>query len=137
MSFLSRRDEAALDESEGVPWMYEKKYLKVRRMPQAEAGEEWKTEEGEEIEAMTYVDVQRVTDGRIDKEYVVWIDKAIDDGHRCGMPLAYVDKYITKYLPDPSVERTKHANVMMVRTLQFGEKSASSVPRGFASWSRG
>ena len=32
LSFLSPRDEAGLDESEGVPWAYEKKWVEVERI---------------------------------------------------------------------------------------------------------
>lgn len=138
LCFLSRRDEMALDESEGVPWLYEKMKLKVKRVPQDVAGAEWRTNDaGEEIEATAYVDVQRLAEGKIEKEYVVWVRKAIEDAKLCGMPESYAEKYIRKFLPAREDNDLPEQEIMMVRTLQFGETSAGLVPRGFASWSRG
>ena len=68
LCFLSARDESALDESEGVPWMYEKHKVKVWRLPapgQSAAG--WGNDE-EQVEATVYVDVQRLNEGKIDRE---------------------------------------------------------------------
>ena len=68
LCFLSKRDEEALDESEGVPWMYEKHKVKVWRLPapgQSAAG--WGNEE-EQVEATVYVDLQRLDEGKIDRE---------------------------------------------------------------------
>lgn len=141
LCFLSRRDEMALDESEGVPWLYEKMKLKVRRVPQEDAGSEWKSGnvQGEEVEATAYVDVQRLTDGRIEREYVVWVRKAVEDAKLCGLPDVYVNKYIRKFLPtsDAANDGLPEQDIMMVRTMRFGEKDAGVVPRGFASWNRG
>lgn len=133
LCFLPRRDEIALDESEGVPWLYEKMNLKVRRLLSPEEEKEY----GgviPEVEALCYVDVQRLTEGKIEKEYVVWVKKAIEDGNKCGMPLSYAEKYINKYLP---ADYNPNPNIMMVRTMRFGEQTAGLVPRGFASWDRG
>lgn len=133
LCFLSHRDEKALDESEGVPWLYEKKKLKVRKLSRPDDKEEWGTEETE-IEATAYVDVQRTIEGRIEKEYVVWVRKAIEDGVKCGMPMSYADKYFKRFLP---TEKGSEADIVMVRTRNFGnERSSGMVPRGFASWSR-
>jgi gamma-glutamylcyclotransferase len=134
LCFLSYRDEMALDESEGVPWLYEKKMMKVRKLVRPEDEKEWGAEVTE-VEATAYVDVQRTTEGKIEKEYVIWVKKAIEDGVKCGMPQSYADKYLTKYLP---TENTSQADIVMVRTRNFGqEKGVGLVPRGFASWSRG
>lgn len=137
----------ALDESEGVPWLYEKLKLKVRRVPQEIAGAEWRAgsaagddgdrEHGEEVEATAYVDVQRLTEGRIEKEYVTWVKKSIDDAKLCGLPESYAEKYIERFLPVRTEDDLPDQEIMMVRTLQFGDKDGGLVPRGFASWSRG
>lgn len=137
LCFLSRRDEKALDESEGVPWLYEKIKLKVRRVPQDIAGLEWKDTEGEELEATVYVDAQRTTEGRVEREYVIWLRKAIEDAKACGMPDSYVDQYIRKHVPEVNDTSLSDQDIMMARTMQFGEHDAGVVPRGFASWSRG
>ncbi len=132
--FLSYRDEKALDESEGVPWLYEKMKLKVKKLSRPEDGEDWGAG-AVELDATAYVDVQRTTEGRIQKEYVVWVKKAIEDGVMCGMPTSYADKYLKAYLPE---EQEVQADIVMVRTQHFGGgKGVDVVPRGFASWSRG
>jgi gamma-glutamylcyclotransferase len=134
LCFLSYRDEKALDESEGVPWLNEKHTLKVRRLIQKEGSEEWVPDEAD-VEATAYVDVQRQTEGHIEREYVVWIRKSIEDGEKLGMPPSYAEKYLNKYLPS---ERGQEADIVMIRTRNFGqERNAGLIPKGFASWSRG
>lgn len=141
LCFLTRRDEMALDESEGVPWAYEKVNVKVKRVPMPGSGEEWKVDEGEEVAATTYVDFQRQEEGRIEKEYVVWIKKAIKDAVQCGMPSAYAEQNIESYLPKVNNEEVGalgNEEIMMVRTTQFSEYGGvATIPRGFASWTRG
>jgi gamma-glutamylcyclotransferase len=135
LCFLSRRDEMALDESEGVPWLYEKKSLPVRRLvSKDEESTDWASTGAIELQATAYVDVQRTTIGKIEREYVVWVKKAMEDGIQAGMPKDYAEKYIVPYMP---TDGRKLEDIVMVRTNQFGEKSAGLVPRGFASWSRG
>lgn len=95
-SFLSRRDQIAPDESEGVPWLYEMK-IKVKWIPQIVAGAERRgNNAGEEIETIVSVDVQGITGGKIEKEYVIWIRKAIEDAKLCGLPDTYAAKYILR-----------------------------------------
>jgi gamma-glutamylcyclotransferase len=140
LCFLSRRDEMALDESEGVPWLYEKMDLPVTRLVAddgADGEEGWSTAGEVKVNAMSYVDVQRTSMGKIEKEYVVWVRKAMEDGVQCGMPKEYAEKYLLPYLPTEKEERAMVEDVVMVRTTRFGEQSAGVVPRGFASWSRG
>jgi len=138
LCFLSRRDEMALDESEGVPWLYEKMDLPVTRLVAGDGnGDGWSTAGEVKINAMSYVDVQRKSVGKIEKEYVVWIRKAIEDGVQCGMSKEYAEKYLSPYLPEGKEQVSTVEDVVMVRTTRFGEHSAGLVPRGFASWSRG
>ncbi|KIW87123.1 uncharacterized protein Z519_12234 [Cladophialophora bantiana CBS 173.52] len=74
LCFLSKRDEIALDESEGVPWLYEKLTLVVRRLlNDVEKSSDWAAGEEIQVQAATYVDVQRTTVGKIEREYVVWV----------------------------------------------------------------
>nr|OQO15723.1 hypothetical protein B0A51_18429 [Rachicladosporium sp. CCFEE 5018] len=91
--FLSPRDEAGLDESEGVPWMYEKQTHDVERIDAQGKGM------GQSIPAMTYVDVQRPEEGTIINDYVVWIHKAIRDAKPYGLTDEYVAKYLLPYIP--------------------------------------
>jgi gamma-glutamylcyclotransferase len=135
LCFLSRRDEMALDESEGVPWLYEKQTLMVKRViTDTEKASDWSTGGDIRVPTIAYVDVQRTAAGQMEREYVVWVKKAIEDGIIAGMPSAYAQKYLVPFLP---AEDRKAEDIVMVRTTRFGERSAGLVPKGFASWSRG
>ena len=59
------------------------------------------------------------------------------DAEACGMPKSYAEKYLRRFLPKQGENDLPDQEIMMVRTLQFGERDAGLVPRGFASWSRG
>jgi gamma-glutamylcyclotransferase len=113
LCFLSNRDETALDESEGVPWLYEKHTLKVTRCgPGATEGQ------GDTLDAMTYVDVQRVEAGQINKEYVYWMNMAI----------SYAEKYLRPFVP----ERKGEPEIMMVRTMIPKTLTPRVMPKGLA-----
>ncbi|KAJ9657298.1 hypothetical protein H2198_004421 [Neophaeococcomyces mojaviensis] len=141
LSFLSYRDEVALDESEGVPFgHYDKMKLKVRRIPQDIAGDEWRAKDpaGEEVEAIAYVNPQLVAEGKIEQDYVIWVRKAIKDAKSCGMPEAYAQKYMAKYLPKEEGDLPDPEKITMVRSKYsqgHREKDADLLPRGF--WGRG
>ena len=126
----------ALDESEGVPWLYEKQKVKVKRVPQHNNSDEWKAGGGEEVEATTYVDVQRLMEGKIEKEYVTWVTKAIEDAGACGIRKEYADKYLRPYLPAKG--NMSDQEIMMFRTTQRKDQEGKPIiPKGFASWQRG
>ncbi|KAJ9603350.1 hypothetical protein H2200_012128 [Cladophialophora chaetospira] len=112
LCFLSKRDEMALDESEGIPWLYEKQTLPVKRLlTDAEKSSDWGTGGDVQVHAAAYVDVQRATVGKIEKEYVVWVKKAIDDGITAGMPKEYAEKYLVPFLP---TDDQKLADIVMI-----------------------
>ncbi|PVH77044.1 hypothetical protein DL98DRAFT_639076 [Cadophora sp. DSE1049] len=75
--FLSGKDEKALDTSEGVPWLYEKQYLNVHRIVDVK-------EEEKAVKALAYVDVQRLDEGTIEPDYIVWFRKLSSMGCRAG-----------------------------------------------------
>lgn len=122
LCFLSNRDETALDESEGVPWLYEKHTVKVTRCGLGVTGE------GQKLDAVTYVDVQRVDDGQINKEYVYWMNKAIEDASKCEMPASYVGKYLKPFVP----ERPGEPEIEMVRTMIPKTLTPKVIPKGLA-----
>jgi gamma-glutamylcyclotransferase len=119
--FLSPRDEAGLDESEGVPWLYEKQNLEVERL-----GPDGK-EIGQRVTATVYVDVRRTVDGPIMPDYVVWIRKAIKEGKTFGLPQWYAEQALEKWLParkegddeEAQVDAIEMVRVMRPRTEQF------------------
>ena len=105
-----RRDEAGLDESEGVPWLYEKKYYQCMRInPDG-------SETGQMVPCMTYVDVQRPDEGAIMPDYIIWINKAIREAKPFGLPDDYVEKYIRPYIP-PTYKEEEEQEIQMVRVM--------------------
>ncbi len=116
--FLSGRDEKALDTSEGVPWLYEKQYLPVHRIIDGK-------EEEKSVDALAYVDVQRLEEGTIEPDYVVWVYKAIEQGKKAGVPSDYVEKYLRPWVGE--VENLQEIN--MVRTIP-AEKWAGGLAAG-------
>lgn len=118
--FLSPRDEAGLDESEGVPWAYEKQYHQCMRInPDG-------SESGQMVPCMTYVDVQRPDEGSIMLDYIIWINKAIKDAKQFGLPDDYVQKYIRPYIPLTYKEEEE-------REIQFVRVMAPRVRAGISS----
>lgn len=129
LSFLTGRDEAALDKSEEVPTWHRKMKLTVKKLPEVKPGEQFDSAApaGDMIEVTTYVDVERLAAGPISKEYIPFMRKAIADGLRCGVPDAYVDKYLAPCLPvDEGVGKE---DLMMLRTNQFDQSDLHYVPR--------
>ena len=111
--FLSPRDEAGLDESEGVPWMYEKKWLEVVRIgPDGNAA-------GDPVTTMTYMDVQRPDEGMIMTDYVVWINQAIRDATPFGLPKEYVEKSIRPYIPPSKNPEDDEKDMDAVRVMMM------------------
>lgn len=135
LHFLSARDEAALDHSEGVPWLYEKVNVPVHRF----SGEkDWVETTAQKVTATTYVDTQRMTEGAIEGDYIVWINRAIFDATREGMPQEYVDKYLRRFVGAAPAEDME---ITMVRTTmkpgmgslldQEAGSAGVKVPAGF------
>ncbi|KAF2212941.1 hypothetical protein CERZMDRAFT_40249 [Cercospora zeae-maydis SCOH1-5] len=116
--FLSPRDEAGLDESEGVPWLYEKHWVEAERINADGSAS------GQKVQVMTYVDVERTVDGRIDKDYVVWIVKAIREAAAIGMPMEYAEKYLRPWLPK-STEVEEKQEIVMVRVMRAKDAVAA------------
>ena len=108
--FLSPRDEAGLDESEGVPWMYEKQWHDCMRInPDG-------SEAGQKVPCLMYVDVQRPDEGTIQSDYVIWINKSIREAKPYGLPDDYVEKYIRPCIP-PTSKEEEEQEIMMVRVM--------------------
>jgi hypothetical protein len=77
--FLSNRDEAALDESEGGPWLYRPGWLEIILLArgEAEAG-------AQNVEALVYAVVPQVEEGMIGRDSVVGINTAMKDAKSSG-----------------------------------------------------
>lgn len=91
--FLSPADEAAMDEAEGVPYHYQRQHHEVMRV-NADG-----SESEQKVNALMYIDSERLDDGEIMPDYVVWIQKAVRDAKPFGLPDDYVEKTIKPWLP--------------------------------------
>jgi len=118
--FLSPRDEAGLDESEGVPWLYEKKWLECHRL-NADG-----SESGQTVTAMSYVDVQRPDEGEIMPDYIIWINKAVREAKPFGLPDEYVEKYIRPFIP-PTYNAEEEREIEMVRVMSPRNRPTASA----------
>ncbi|KIW94227.1 uncharacterized protein Z519_05543 [Cladophialophora bantiana CBS 173.52] len=133
LHFLTAQHEAALDKSEEIDWWHVKRKVKVRRIEldsQGKVVEPAATGGGEQygqVEATTYVDVERTTPGIMSKEYIVFIRKAIEDGLRCGVPQAYFDRYWKQYLPEDEMVG-REEKIVMLRTIQMDKENTKYVP---------
>ncbi|KAJ6525694.1 Butirosin biosynthesis, BtrG-like protein [Mycena capillaripes] len=90
---LSPADEEKLDGYEGVPRDYVKQTLPVEFY--GKNGRDGKRM----VDALVYVDVERMTDGPPKKEYIYRMNCAITDALKEGMFKAYIEKYLRPCIP--------------------------------------
>ena len=114
--FLTAQHSSALDGSEEIPNWHIKRTVTVHMLG----------EEGREVEATTYIDVNNQTPGVISKEYVMWMRKAIAEGLEMGVPRGYFEKYMDGFLPSGYVGREE--KVVMVRTIKVDKEDLRYVP---------
>ncbi|KAG6916602.1 hypothetical protein DXG01_006159 [Tephrocybe rancida] len=88
---LTEDDEDKLDRYEGVPKNYHKFTLPVRVLKGKG--------QGTFVDALVYVDVERLGEGPPRHEYIARINHAFKDGKDEGIPQEYIDKYIRKFIP--------------------------------------
>ncbi|KAG6860592.1 hypothetical protein C0995_009482 [Termitomyces sp. Mi166 len=91
---LTPDDEVKLDGYEGVPQNYLKYTLPVKVLKG--------NDQGTLIDALVYVDVERLEEGVPRHEYIARINHAFRDGKNEGIPQEYIDKYIRKFIPEKS-----------------------------------
>lgn len=80
-----------------MPSVYEKHVLPVST--QSKEGKE----DGE-VEALVYVDVQRVSDGICRKEYMARMNRGIKDAVEKGMPAGYVRDVLRRWVPEEDLD---------------------------------
>lgn len=130
--FLTASHEKSLDAAEmhkvdgGEKTWHIKRHLKICRV---ETSPDDGINEVDEVEAMTYIDEDRTSDGVASRENLTFLRRAIDDGLQSGVPRSYFDKYWKRFLPeDESVGRQE--DITMVRTNAMDrEDSSRYVPR--------
>ncbi|KAK4178246.1 hypothetical protein QBC36DRAFT_368972 [Triangularia setosa] len=98
---LTPEDEEMLDINEGVPYAYEKRVIPVKFWAKGEGvGEGKQGGKGEEVAMLVYIDFQRDIGGfKPREEYIVRMNKGIDDALKEGVPRGYVDKVLREYIP--------------------------------------
>ncbi|KAJ6463843.1 hypothetical protein C8R47DRAFT_948135, partial [Mycena vitilis] len=84
-------DQSA-DHNEGVPTSYVKQTIWVEYFGKMGYGE---VRHGKRmVNALVYVDVERITDGPVKREYIQRMNFAIADALTEGVPPGYIDKYL-------------------------------------------
>lgn len=99
---ITESDEKVLDVYEGVPISYEKKIIPVRQFGAwGESGVEGGSYEI--VDALVYVDFQRVTRDKPREEYIDRMNMGIGDALKKGVPEEYVESYLRPFIPITSV----------------------------------
>ncbi|KAJ7219518.1 Butirosin biosynthesis, BtrG-like protein [Mycena pura] len=97
---LSPSDEASLDVYEGVPESYVKKTLSVEYFGEGGYGEMRDSDGRRLVDALVYVDVERVLDGPPKEEYIHRMNSAIADALTQGVPAAYIELHLRPCIPE-------------------------------------
>lgn len=106
---LAPSDERRLDDNEGVPVVYAKEHLECDFW---KAGEQtgWvdvrKAPTGR-VRMLVYVDRKRTVEDRPQKEYVYRMNQGITDAINMGVPKAYVDEVMRRFIPKDGGEGAK------------------------------
>lgn len=124
--FLTPQHEAALDKSEEVPNWHRKFSKKVKMLRDGDGGADgWRN--GREVDATCYIDTVRTSEGRMSKEYIVLMRKAIADGLHLGVPADYFERYMSKFLPE-GADVGQEEKLIMLRTVQHDKNDLQYVP---------
>ncbi|KAI1759455.1 hypothetical protein GGR53DRAFT_143210 [Hypoxylon sp. FL1150] len=92
---LHPQDEAALDDCEGVPYIYERQFLEVMRLPAPGAAKTHIQMQHSTVKVLVYVDTDDTETGPPRSEYVGRMNRAVDEAvAEWGLPRAYADGVI-------------------------------------------
>ncbi|KAF8316334.1 hypothetical protein DL93DRAFT_2078052 [Clavulina sp. PMI_390] len=127
---LAEIDEETLDINEGVPFQYIKEYMRVRLWDGRKVDDagvpiipDVSTDIGsEEVDALVYVDVKRITEGKPREEYIYRMGMGIRDGIAKGIPKSYFDKFLRGFIPEKGNEELDE--VAKPRVIQHPQDSA-------------
>lgn len=94
-------DESALDINEGVPHAYTKELLPCSfwASPNSQPVDVSQPPTEEAREMLVYIDRKRVGVAEPREEYVVRMNKGIEDAFRMGVPRGYVEGAMRKFIP--------------------------------------
>lgn len=98
-------DEARLDINEGVPYAYTKEYLSVDFWPSG-GNDSRRTvdvdaEAAQKTEMLVYIDRVRTVESTPKKEYIYRMNMGIVDALKMGVPRAYVNEVMRRFIPEP------------------------------------
>ncbi|KAK0260276.1 hypothetical protein LTR91_012122 [Friedmanniomyces endolithicus] len=117
---LQPSDVRKLDINEGVPFAYEKENLTVDFWQAHDGKPPNPDEKPKQVEMLVYINRRMTTPSKPKKEYIYRMNQGIKDALKEGMPLAYVDAVMRKFIPD--VEDEKVAEVAKKQALGFEEE---------------
>ena len=101
---ISPSDEANLDLSERIPWVYTKETMEIELQLAGSGGKSV-------VQGLVYINQRRVEREETWESFVHRMNMAIDDAATRGLPRWYIDKYMRKFIPgeggDEVVETSK------------------------------
>jgi hypothetical protein len=96
---LSPADVEKLDGYEGVPTSYVKQALTVEYFGKEGYGKVHQGTGRRVVDALVYVDVERMEEGPPKREYIFRMNSAIADALAEGVPKVYIEKYLRPCIP--------------------------------------
>ena len=95
---LTEEDEEELDFREGIPWAYTKETMPIDFWSSTSEGKVDLNRSPEKRQLLVYIDRQRTDDSTPHAEYVDRINMGVVDAVEKGVPTAYVDDVIRKFI---------------------------------------
>lgn len=117
---LESKDEDRLDGNEGVPYAYTKEYLECDFFEAKDGKKSDVESDPKEVDMLVYINRKLITPGKTKKEYIYRMNMGIKDALQEGVPKAYVDKVMRKFIPDVEDETVKE--VAKKQGLEFEDE---------------
>lgn len=123
---LTKSDERQLDRNEGVPECYTKEMMTVFLWPSPAATKETGSVDvrhedlAQKVQALVYIDRQRVDESKPKHEYIYRMNRGIDDAVRLGVPREYVDQCMRRFIP-PDKKEEQDGKVQELAIKQAGQ----------------
>lgn len=126
--WLNAEDEAKLDVNEGVPRAYTKEMLRVefwrQRVDSGKGlGVDTENEKSERRECLVYIDRKRVEEDKPKTEYVLRMNLGIDDALDLGVPSAYVEGVMRRFIPAVKTVDEETVRLARKQALDFRDEN--------------
>lgn len=109
---LQPDDEAELDVIERVPVHFTKEIIQAQLWePTGDGTEADPRQTPQTVGVLVYISHERTATGKPRDEYVIRMNHAIPDALRSGVPLAYVDSVLRKWIPSTEADTIEAAGV--------------------------